>query len=526
MKFKNLTEEIKERMYQIYWNKEMKWDDRMKSLMDITGKSERTVRKWCVKLGFKNKIEEESEDLKIAKERELNDNKQYYIITYAQNATNVNKAFLKNIEAYANKLDAEIICIAGRYHNPTTLKKSEKAKNTDYWDPSIQKYLSLKRHDIHKTVSIMSDVKIQATAVTPLSGLEGMSKENSCIFGHPKVHMKTIPVLEGYAPKMMLTTGSITYPNYTDSKAGKKSEFHHQYGFVIVEIENDEITHIRQVTAKQSGNFYDLYFKVSNGVVQKNESIEAIVLGDLHYGNEDIDVMDSTIELLEDLTPKTVVLHDVFDGYSISHHTINDPFKQYGLEINGKNNLEDEVEYMLNKLWDFTLIDNVVVVRSNHDCHLDKFLLNDWRKLPTSKNSVTYMKYSQILLQQYASNDVVGVIPHLINEQYPTYKCLGYGDSYKVKDIELSQHGDVGTNGSRGSINQFRKLNTKIITAHTHSPARFDNAVCVGTSTKLRLSYNKGASSWLNSHAIIHKDGKIQQIHFMGTNKSYTTLES
>jgi ribosome-binding ATPase YchF (GTP1/OBG family) len=128
MKFKNLTEEIKERMYQIYWNKEMKWDDRMKSLMDITGKSERTVRKWCVKLGFKNKIEEESEDLKIAKERELNDNKQYYIITYAQNATNVNKAFLKNIEAYANKLDAEIICIAGRYHNPTTLKKSEKAQ--------------------------------------------------------------------------------------------------------------------------------------------------------------------------------------------------------------------------------------------------------------------------------------------------------------------------------------------------------------------------------------------------------------
>jgi hypothetical protein len=353
-----------------------------------------------------------------------------------------------------------------------------------------------------------------------------MSKENSCIFGHPKVHMKTIPVLEGYAPKMMLTTGSITYPNYTDSKAGKKSEFHHQYGFVIVEIEDDEITHIRQVTAKQSGNFYDLYFKVSNGVVQKNESIEAIVLGDLHYGNEDVDVMDSTLELLEDLNPKTVVLHDVFDGYSISHHTINDPFKQYGLEINGKNNLEDEVEYMLNKLWEFTTFDNVVVVRSNHDCHLDKFLLNDWRKLPTSKNSVTYMKYSQILLEQYGSNNVVGVIPHLINEQYPKYTCLGYGDSYKVKDIELSQHGDVGTNGSRGSINQFRKLNTKIITAHTHSPARFDNAVCVGTSTKLRLSYNKGASSWLNSHAIIHNDGKIQQIHFMGVNKNYTTLQS
>jgi len=524
MKFKNLTDEIKEQMFKIYWNKDIKWDDRMKSLMDITGKSERTVRKWCSNLGFKNKTEKESEDLKIAKEKELNKNKQYYIITYAQNATKVNKPFLKNIEAYADKLDAEIICIAGRYHNPTTLKKAEKVKNTDYWDSSIQKYLSLKRHDIHKTVSIMSDVKIQATAVTPLSGLEGMSKENSCIFGHPKVHMKTTPVLEGYAPKMMLTTGSITYPNYTDSKAGKKSEFHHQYGFIIVEIENEDITHIRQVTAKQSGKFYDLYFKVSNGIVKKNESIEAIVLGDLHYGNEDEDVMDSTLEILDELNPKTVVLHDVFDGYSISHHTINDPFKQYGLESKGMNNLEGEVEYMLEMLWGFKNFENVVVVRSNHDCHLDKFLLNDWRKLPTSKNSITYMKYSQILLEQHATNNVIGVIPYLINEQYPKYKCLGFGDSYKTKDIELSQHGDIGANGSRGSINQFRKLNTKIITAHTHSPARFDNAVCVGTSTKLRLSYNKGASSWLNSHAIIHKDGKIQQIHFMGTNKNYTTL--
>ena len=69
---------------------------------------------------------------------------------------------------------------------------------------------------------------------------------------------------------------------------------------------------------------------------------------------------------------------------------------------------------------------------------------------------------------------------------------------------------------------QFRKLNTKLITAHTHSPTRADSHVCVGTTTKLRLSYNKGASGWLQSHAIIHQDGKVQQIHFIGSDKDYT----
>ena len=85
-------------------------------------------------------------------------------------------------------------------------------------------------------------------------------------------------------------------------------------------------------------------------------------------------------------------------------------------------------------------------------------------------------------------------------------------------------HGDLGSNGSRGSATQFMKLNTKMITAHTHSPSRFDNVICTGTTTKLRLSYNKGASGWLQSHVIIFPNGKCQHINFIGKNKKYTTI--
>tara|TARA_R110001592_G_scaffold128057_5_gene340092 strand:- start:2809 stop:4383 length:1575 start_codon:yes stop_codon:yes gene_type:complete len=522
MKFKDLTEPIIDQMYQIYWAKDLRWDDRMAQLMALTSKSERTVRKWCAKLGFKRQEVVASEDVEVAKSRVLKKSKSY-LVTWGQNATKVNKKLLKNMEVYAEHINAEIVVIAGRYHNPTSLKKSAKAKTNDYWMSELNPYLSLNRHDIHKTVSVMSDCKIQATATNPLSGLEGLSKENSCIFGHPKVHMKMIPVLEGYNPKMIMTTGAITKPNYTDSKAGKKSEFHHQYGFVVVEIQNDEVAHIRQVTSQDNGNFYDLSVRVKDGKVIKNDKIEALVCGDMHFGNEEQKVMDATMEIIDVLNPNTVVLHDVFDGYSISHHTMNDPFVQFGLEISGRNDLEAEIDYMLSQLGRFENVDDVVIVRSNHDEHLDKFLkINDWRKLPTTKNSMAYMKYSHMLLNQYGSGNVVGVIPQVINERFPKYKCFSTQDSYRIKGWEVSQHGDIGANGSRGSSPQFRKLNTKLITAHTHSPTRADSHVCVGTTTKLRLSYNKGASGWLQSHAIIHQDGKVQQIHFIGSDKDYT----
>ena len=100
---------------------------------------------------------------------------------------------------------------------------------------------------------------------------------------------------------------------------------------------------------------------------------------------------------------------------------------------------------------------------------------------------------------------------------------MGRNSSYTVNKWELGQHGDVGTNGSRGSLLQFRKLNTKCVVGHYHSAQRKDGALAVGTSTKLRVGYNVGASSWNQSHVIIHEDGKAQHINFI--NSEYTTFK-
>jgi hypothetical protein len=99
---------------------------------------------------------------------------------------------------------------------------------------------------------------------------------------------------------------------------------------------------------------------------------------------------------------------------------------------------------------------------------------------------------------------------------------LDRSTSFKVKGWELGQHGDLSSNGARGSLVNFRKLNTKVIVAHYHQPGRKDGALSVGTSTHLRVGYNVGASSWMQSHVIIHEDGKAQHICFI--NGEFTTF--
>jgi hypothetical protein len=304
MKFNELTDERIQEAREIYLNKDMSWDDRMKMLVNLFGKSERTVRKWCSeKLGFKEKQEVEPEQYIKAKTKQHSDEKKRFIISWAQNNTPVHKKLLRNMEAYGEFIDAEILVIAGRYKNPTSIW-TQNNKNEEHWKKEVEPYLDANRHDIHKYVSILSDIKVQPTAVNPMTGMQALSGVNSCIFGSPKVQLEMIPVLEGNKPKIMLTTGAVTMKNYTDAKAGKVGEFHHTFGFAIVEIKDEETFFVRQVTADdKSGNFTDLIYRVEDGSVSKINSIAAAVLGDIHYGHHDQEVLDTTLSFLNKVKP-------------------------------------------------------------------------------------------------------------------------------------------------------------------------------------------------------------------------------
>jgi hypothetical protein len=227
-------------------------------------------------------------------------------------------------------------------------------------------------------------------------------------------------------------------------------------------------------------------------------------------------------ELIPKLKPKEIILHDVFDGYSINHHEEKDWVKNYQKSVAGTDSLKTEINNLV--AWLKTIKKfNPVVVFSNHDDFLNRFIVNsNPQKLVNPQNALGYVEYAKIMLEGEAPK---GLLAYIINQEIPEIRCLGRDDSFIVNGWELACHGHDGSNGSKGSIQQFKKLNTHIVTAHAHSVFRVDGAIQVGTNSELKMGYNHGMSSWVHSDVIIHNDKKVQHIFYLGKNKEFTTLK-
>lgn len=93
-------------------------------------------------------------------------------------------------------------------------------------------------------------------------------------------------------------------------------------------------------------------------------------------------------------------------------------------------------------------------------------------------------------------------------------KFLTINDSFKVNGIENGAHGHMGSGGRRNpGLAEIEHCYGAANVGHNHSAAIFRSVYRVGTSTKLKLSYNDGPSAWTQSHLIQHKDGSRQLIH-------------
>lgn len=453
------------------------------------------------------KVIEDTESFKKATQKTFDKRRKTFIISWAQNETPVHKNFFNNILAYAEEKKAGVHIIAGRYRNPTSVFTDV---DKDNWANEVLPYLDANRHNIHKHLQILSDIKISPTASTPLSGLNSITGLESCIIGHPRMHLKSLPVLPNYPNKLLMSTGACTVPNYTDSKSGAKGNFHHHMGCIIVELEGEHY-HIRQITADDNGNFYDLFYRVKNGKVKENKKgCEVAVLGDLHIAQMDKEVEECAFNLLDKLKPSHTVIHDIWDGQSISHHNKNSPFVLMELEEKGLDNVEEELQQMINWV-DKRKKYNLVIPAANHNDWLDQWLdKNDWRK---ERNKKAYLKYANIKAEGLAPK---GMVAYVLDSNFgDEVVTLDYNGSFRILDWELGLHYDKGSNGSRASATQMKNLNTKSIGGHGHQAFRYDGSFAVGTFTLMDMGYNKGLSSWTRTMVVVYPDGKAQHLHFI-----------
>lgn len=483
----------------------------------------RRFRKIMQKAGVTNNVAtiEETDVFKEAQNKQHDTSKKRFLVSWAQSDTSVHKGFLKNMEAYAEYIDAELLIIAGRYKSPTSLSSSKALKDKEKnikntWDNSVLPYLDANRHNLHKHLVVLSDVKIQPTASTPLTGLNSITGLESCIIGHPRVQLRSLPVIEGYPNKLVLTTGAITIPNYTDSAIGKKSEFHHQFGFTVVELDND-IFHVRQVTADKKGDFYDLMYCAKSGkICICNEEAPALIFGDLHLYEECKESVNASFNMAELLKPKKIFLHDLANGHSVSHHEQRDPFILLGREEDGTWRLQEELDNLVEWFKNYPQYE-FISVQSNHNEFIDRWLRSeDWRKV---KNKKLYLEFANVTAQGLAPK---GIIAYYLQDKVKNLYSLGLDESYNILGFELGMHSHVGVHGSKSSPIQLKNLPVKSVVGHSHVPNRIDGSLTVGTLTKLRVGYNRGASGWLNSNVVIYPNGKAQHIHI--TRGRYTTF--
>lgn len=456
--------------------------------------------------------------------------KSVYVITSAQNATPIHKGFLESVKRYCKDRSAEFMVIPYRYKNPTSLW-TENSQNDEWWADTLQEYLITSRVRLSDNIVIMGDVKIQPTASDPVSGFEGFSGGDSVVLGHPKVRFHSVPTINGN-PKMLLTTGSITVPNYTDSKVGHKAKFHHSLAAAIVEVDENGSVFVRHIHAsKNNGSFYDLDTLYTPTEIIRGNRIEALITGDSHAEFMDEIVEEVTYNLPDSivsvLRPKKVILHDVLDFFRRNHHANGKDILRYGKHHYGRDNVQEELQITADFIDRISKPNQeIIIVKSNHDEAFDRYLRETDPKLdPENSDFYYYMKYHQMKsikmtdtgfssfdpFQFWCYNPESG--PGLRNKK--TTKFLKRDDSLRICGIEVGFHGDVGANGSRGDVKGLSKLSDKIIIGHSHTPSIYESAYQVGLSCKKNLEYIRGPSSWMHTHCIIYPDGKRTLIHIV-----------
>lgn len=421
--------------------------------------------------------------------------KSRYVITTAVTGQEACLKSIKSIESYCKKNDAEFLVLI--------------AKGTDKVGQSLDKNLQ-NANIIIDDINLNNNVKLltllmNATKGDPTSG--GITRigkrDSSVILASSKQRLQYSATGIDKMPHAAMGTGSITKPNYPKKTvSGYVAQHDHVMGGIVVEVVDDELFHFRQIQFKD-GRFVDLGVEYDGNKTKKVSG--ALVLGDWHSGSTCPVVAESSLSMSKQLGIKEWVMHDVFDGRSISHHNEGKLILKGVFAAQGKLSLNDELNGLKRDLEYIKMkIPKITIVRSNHDEHLSRYL-DEGRFVTDPHNFRVGIHLATKLLS--GDNPVeVGVEVDGIN-------WLKRDQSYLVHGIECGAHGDKGANGSRGSAASLEKAYGDCVYGHSHSPNILRGAWCVGTSTLPFPDYGDGPTSWMNTHCIIYPGGFRQLVN-------------
>ncbi|MFA5997440.1 MAG: hypothetical protein WC791_03015 [Candidatus Paceibacterota bacterium] len=446
-------------------------------------------------------------------------NSKVYILTSAQNVTDVHANFWKSLEFCRQFYSAVKLVLPGRYKNPTSQWTQENDKNED-WDPQVKPFLFNGRAKITDRLIVLGDAKIPWATGAPLSRMDTLTKGMSGIVGHGNRALRSIATPAHKHPKIMLTTGACTVKgNYTDTKNGILGDFNHCLGAVIIETDG-ETFYIRELNADYAtGSFIDLDMEFTpNGVRLANPAL-SVSLGDAHQRFILPEVVKATFtnesSIVNLLKPKHIIWHDLLDFHTRNHHHKDNWLSAFGKWEAGKECIRTEIEEAVGFVNRMTPKGcQSVVVSSNHDQALTRWLIEaDPRKDPVNA------RFNHELSLMVMDTTVMGRGGIKYDEAFPLYvenkklakpnvRFLRQGQSFVLSNVEYGLHGHAGPNGARGSTKNLSIIGTKVTKGHSHAAEIIDGCYSGGTCTG-QLEYEGGnPSAHSNAHVVQYANGK------------------
>ena len=491
------------------------------------GKLQRGLKKDSYKLPYtpeevqdeQPSVEEEQEEVynqeyREALEKEIKKYKRF-VVTTAVMGKEVNKPFLDSVKNYAKRnkalllvLPCEDVSSRGKKAAPIELSSDLKDFRVVFKDTYLNRNLCL------------CAIKVSAKQINPLTGLDRLpiNRQASIIVASPKVFLKYIPNMHYDIPPALMTTGAITVNDYDNDRYMSKrtstlAENDHAYGVVLIEVENENIFHFRHAQASEEGSLTDLGVEyLPDGSIRKMKDT-VMVVGDTHIGYHDKELHEEVMKLCKKVNATKVVLHDIFNGTSITHHDLGKNITRAIKAESNKLGLEDECVAVKNYLQD---IENrgmeVYIPEANHHTHLTKYLERGGYVTDPINHKFS-LKLAVATLE--GMNPLKYAIESLLGFKRKDVHWLEVDKSCKFYGVECSAHGSTGANGSRGNLAIFERGLGNCVTAHTHSAAIQRNAYCVGTVGEMDMGYNNGLSSWTRTCCLIYSNGTKQLVNFI-----------
>ena len=445
-----------------------------------------------------------------------------FVFTCAQNNTSLHKPFWSALTKYVEARGAELHVSRFVYNKAGLAGRDAKGENdaddSVWYDRKIEPYASDISLQIAPGLVWCGELNIIPTRVHPLSTLRQYSKGQSGIIPHVKMRMDSVPTMKYDDPVFMYTTGTVTLRNYIQRVAGQVAEFHHVFGALVVEVDDNGTWYARQINADADGCFYDLLWKwTPDGPEKMPTRVAAITHGDIHIGKADQQILNCVFDaggILDYLQPHEQFFHDTLDFSPRNHHNIKDPHFLWDTFDSKQDSVQDEfrkaARLLLDAHRDWC---KSIVVLSNHDVAIDTWLKNT----SAFYDPVNVEFWLEMNLARRRASGTKGYSAFVEAMHCAIYDTMSYSniqyvledESYHVfgTNIEAGVHGHLGPNGARGNPLNLRSIG-KANTGHTHSAGIVDGIYTAGVYGKLDMGYNKGPSSWSHSLIVTYLNGK------------------